>query len=150
MARDHRLDDLAGCRRGGFFETAIPTRIVSNEEFVPPSQTAAQARVHAAAVQLAGRMAPRLGMGRRTFLRTAGGMAASFLAMNSVFGRFFDVLDIEMADAAAFAEKRTRIRVVGRTRPRAHGGLKEGQRDPLRAAHPPGRRLLQRHVRAPS
>jgi predicted TIM-barrel fold metal-dependent hydrolase len=105
MARDHRLDDLAGCRRGGFFETAIPTRIVSNEEFVPPPQTAAQARVHATAVRLAGRMAPRLGMGRRTFLKTAGGMAASFLAMNSVFGRFFDVLDIEMADAAAFAER---------------------------------------------
>src|SRR5690349_4873373 len=105
MARDHRLDDMAGCRQGGFFETAIPTRIVSNDEFIPPPQTTAQARVHAATVDLAGRIAPRVGMGRRAFLKTAGGMAASFLAMNSVFGRFFDVLDIEMADAAAFAER---------------------------------------------
>src|SRR4029453_10485327 len=39
---------------------------------------------------------------RRDFLRTSSGMAASLLAMNAVFGRFFDVLPIEAAEAAAF------------------------------------------------
>jgi predicted TIM-barrel fold metal-dependent hydrolase len=32
-------------------------------------------------------------------------MAAAWLAMNNVFGRFFDVLDIETVEAAAFAER---------------------------------------------
>ena len=32
-------------------------------------------------------------------------MAASLLAMNAVFGRFFDVLPIEAAEAAAFQER---------------------------------------------
>jgi predicted TIM-barrel fold metal-dependent hydrolase len=53
----------------------------------------------------AGRLAPRLGLGRRDFLRTSGGMATSLLAMNAVFGRFFDVLPVEAADAAAFKER---------------------------------------------
>ena len=32
-------------------------------------------------------------------------MAASLLAMNAVFGRFFDVLEVEAAEPAAFAER---------------------------------------------
>ena len=32
-------------------------------------------------------------------------MACSLLAMNAVFGRFFDVLPVEAADPAAFAER---------------------------------------------
>jgi uncharacterized protein len=32
-------------------------------------------------------------------------MAASLLAMNAVFGRFFDVLPIEAAEATAFQER---------------------------------------------
>src|SRR5262249_16951958 len=50
----------------------------------------------------AGRLAPRLGLSRRDFLRTTGGTAVSLLAMNAVFGRFFDVLPVEAADQAAF------------------------------------------------
>ena len=105
MAKSNQFDKMAGCRRGGSFENSIPTRIVSNEEFTPPPQTGAQARVESTAGELAQRIAPRLGMGRRAFFKTAGGMAASLLAMNSVFGRFFDVLDVEMSDAAAFIER---------------------------------------------
>jgi uncharacterized protein len=51
------------------------------------------------------RAAQKLGVSRRDFFRTSGGMAAALLAMNSVFGKFFDVLDIEMVEAAAFAER---------------------------------------------
>jgi predicted TIM-barrel fold metal-dependent hydrolase len=47
----------------------------------------------------------RLGLTRRDFLRTTGGFAAAFLAMNGGFGRFFDVLDVELVEAAAFAER---------------------------------------------
>src|SRR5580765_6922883 len=46
-------------------------------------------------------MAPRLGLSRRDFLRTSGGMATAFLAMNAVFGRFFEVSEAEAAEPAA-------------------------------------------------
>src|SRR6476646_7525035 len=69
----------------------LPTRIVSNEEFPPLPQTEEQCRVEQALNTLTERSSRRLGMSRRRFLQTTGGMAAAFLAMNSVFGRFFDV-----------------------------------------------------------
>jgi predicted TIM-barrel fold metal-dependent hydrolase len=53
----------------------------------------------------AGRLAPRLGLSRRDFLRSSGGMATSLLAMNAVFGPFFNVLEVEAADPAAFQER---------------------------------------------
>jgi predicted TIM-barrel fold metal-dependent hydrolase len=89
-------------RRGLTTELPLPTRLVSNEEFPPLPQTAAQRAVEARILADAGRLAPRLGLSRRDFLKTSGGMAASLLAMNAVFGRFFDVLPVEAADRAAF------------------------------------------------
>jgi predicted TIM-barrel fold metal-dependent hydrolase len=91
--------------RGITFETAIPTRIVSNEEFVPLPQTALQAQVETRALRLTEHGAHRTGMTRREFLKSSGGAAAALLAMNAVFGRFFDVWDIELVEAAAFAER---------------------------------------------
>lgn len=92
-------------RQGITFPTAIPTRIVSNEEFPPGEQTADQARVERIATALAEQSAARRGLSRRDFLRTTGGMAAALLAMNTVFGRFFDVTGVEMFEPAAFAEQ---------------------------------------------
>ena len=46
----------------------------------------------------------RLALSRRRFLAGAGGMAASFVAMNEVFGRFFDASPIELFEPAAAAE----------------------------------------------
>ncbi|HET9491448.1 MAG TPA: amidohydrolase family protein [Methylomirabilota bacterium] len=86
-------------------ETPLPTRLVSNEEFPPLPQTAAQREVEDRILAEAERLAPRLGLSRRDFLRTSGGMATSLLAMNAVFGRFFDVLPVEAAEAAAFQER---------------------------------------------
>ncbi len=94
-----------GMRRGLRTEVPLPTRLVSNEEFQPLPQTAAQRRVEDRILAEAARLAPRLGCSRRDFLRTSGGMATSLLAMNAVFGRFFDVLDVEAADPAAFRER---------------------------------------------
>ena len=89
-------------RRGPRSEVPLPTRLVSNEEFAPMPQTPAQQAVEARILADAGRLAPRLGLTRRDFLRTSGGMATSLLAMNAVFGRFFDVLPVEAAEPAAW------------------------------------------------
>lgn len=92
-------------RRGLCTEVPLPTRLVSNEEFPPQPQTAAQKEVEHRILAEAGRLAPRLGLSRRDFLRSSGGMATSLLAMNAVFGRFFDVLPVEAADPAALRER---------------------------------------------
>src|SRR5918992_2663388 len=92
-------------RRGLSTEVPLPTRLVSNEEFPPQPQTAAQRAVEERILAEAGRLAPRLGLSRRDFLRSSGGMATSFLAINAVFGRFFDVLEVEAADPVAFRER---------------------------------------------
>jgi len=92
-------------RRDLCTEVPLPTRLVSNEEFPPQPQTATQREVEHRILTEAGRLAPRLGLSRRDFLRTSGGMATSLLAMNAVFGRFFDVLPVEAADPAAFRER---------------------------------------------
>ena len=92
-------------RQGLRSEIPLPTRLVSNEEFAPLPQTAAQTAVEDRILAEAGRLAPRLGLSRRDFLATSGGMAVSLLAMNAVFGRFFDVLPVEAAEPAAFQER---------------------------------------------
>lgn len=83
----------------------IPTRVVSNEEFVPPPQTSAQASVEALIHAVGDSLGNRLGMDRREFLKSTGGMAVALLVMNSVFGKFFDVLDVEAMEASAFIER---------------------------------------------
>jgi predicted TIM-barrel fold metal-dependent hydrolase len=83
----------------------IPTQIVSNEEFAPPEQTPEQRLVEHRLNELGDRGAKRLNLSRRRFLSTSGGMAAAFLAMNSVFGHFFDVEAGEMFEPRATEEK---------------------------------------------
>ena len=95
---------LPGMRRGLTSEVPLPTRLVSNEEFPPMPQTPAQREVEQRILAAAGRLAPRLGLSRRDFLRTSGGMAASFIAMNAVFGHFFDVSEVEAAETSAAKE----------------------------------------------
>jgi predicted TIM-barrel fold metal-dependent hydrolase len=92
-------------RRALRTEAPLPTRLVSNEEFPPLPQTVAQRAVEDGILARASDLAPRLGLSRRDFLRTSGGMATSLLAMNAVFGRFFDVLEVEAADPSAFQER---------------------------------------------
>ena len=76
----------------------IPTRVVSNGEYNPSPQTEGQRRVERELAALADRFAGRLGMDRRRFLKTSGGMAAAFLAMNRVYGALFDVGVAEAAE----------------------------------------------------
>jgi predicted TIM-barrel fold metal-dependent hydrolase len=83
----------------------IPTQVISNEEFIPIPKTRKQKEVEQRLTELADKTAQRLNISRRQFLATSGGMAAAFLAMNSVFGRFFDVEASELIEAEARAEK---------------------------------------------
>jgi len=83
----------------------IPTRIASNEEFIPPPQLAEQKAVEERLRDLSDRNARALGMDRRHFLRTKAGMAAALIAMNEVFGDFFDVSTAEAKEPEAFEEK---------------------------------------------
>jgi predicted TIM-barrel fold metal-dependent hydrolase len=84
----------------------IPTQIVSNEEFVPIPQTPEQQRVEAMINDIAATTSKKLGISRRKFLSSTGGMAAAFLAMNAVWGcRTFDVDPAEVMEPGATAEK---------------------------------------------
>ncbi|MEC9374820.1 MAG: amidohydrolase family protein [Pseudomonadota bacterium] len=83
----------------------IPTQIVSNEEFPPLPQTPDQKQVEARVKTLADKFASKLGMSRRDFLKTSGGMATGFLAMNEVFGESFNVSTSEALEADAYREK---------------------------------------------
>ena len=76
--------------------------MVSNGEHMPTPQTIEQRRVERRIEDLANSAGRKLGLGRRKFLAGAGGMAASFLAMNEVHGQFFDVdrEELYQADAA--------------------------------------------------
>ncbi len=85
----------------------IPTQMVSNGEYMPYPQTEKQKQVEARINQLADDASKKLGMTRRQFLASSGGMAASFLAMNEVFGHFFDIRPVDMFVPAAYAESGT-------------------------------------------
>lgn len=93
------------------FASPIPTQIVSNGEYNPPPQTEQQRQVEGRIKEMADQYAHRLNMDRRSFLKTASGMAVAFLAMNQVFGPIWDVseaeaADIDMSDARAKALKK--------------------------------------------
>src|SRR5213594_266484 len=105
MSQDDLRDDawlsdaqLAKCARADAAEpfSPIPTQLVSNGEYMPIPQTEDQQRVEARTKQLADDAARKLGISRRAFLAGAGGMAATFLAMNEVYGAFFKVDRDEM------------------------------------------------------
>jgi predicted TIM-barrel fold metal-dependent hydrolase len=83
------------------FRSPVPTQMISNGEFNPLPQTRQQRQVEARIKELADKTAKKLGLSRRGFLRTGSGMAAAFVAMNDVYGRFFDVSAAEAAEPAA-------------------------------------------------
>jgi predicted TIM-barrel fold metal-dependent hydrolase len=97
LARCTPADEAEG------FDSPIPTQMVSNGEYMPYPQTDKQKQVEARIKELADSASKKLGISRRKFLAGTGGMAAALLAMNEVFGRFFDVKPIDMFDSEAFA-----------------------------------------------
>jgi uncharacterized protein len=107
---DHGLLDdeqIAKCARADnadLFPSPVPTRMISNGEYMPALQTAKQAQVEAKIAELADSTSRKLSLERRRFLSGTGGMAAAFIAMNEVFGRFFDVDLVEMFEPVAYAQ----------------------------------------------
>jgi predicted TIM-barrel fold metal-dependent hydrolase len=83
----------------------VPVQAVSNEEFEPLGQTLDQKRVAHNLSEIADRSSKKLGVSRRDFLSSTGGFAAAFLAMNSVFGEFFDVSAAELFEPLATDER---------------------------------------------
>jgi predicted TIM-barrel fold metal-dependent hydrolase len=81
----------------------IPTQVVSNEEIIPLPQTGSQRAVENKLLESGATISRKLGIDRRQFFRTASGMAAAFAAMNSVFGRFFQLDAEELYDPAVAA-----------------------------------------------
>jgi len=107
---DHGLLDeeqVAKCARadeGDLFPSPVPTRMISNGEYMPALQTGKQAKVEARIAELAGGAAKKLSLDRRSFLAGTGGTAAAFLAMNEIYGRFFNVSPDEMFETVAYAQ----------------------------------------------
>lgn len=87
--------------------TPIPTRIVSSDEFYPDPQNAQQREVEARLLAMADDIGGRQGLDRRRFFQTAAGMAASFVAMNQVYGNLFAATPAE-ASTPAMAQERAK------------------------------------------
>jgi uncharacterized protein len=110
---DHTwLDETqqAKCARAhesDMFQSPIPTHMISNGEYMPAPQTQKQKHVEQRIQELSESASRKLGMDRRRFLAGSGGMAVAFLAMNEVFGHFFDVSPIEMFEPEAYAQAGT-------------------------------------------
>jgi predicted TIM-barrel fold metal-dependent hydrolase len=83
----------------------IPSRIASNEEFIPPPQSPEQKEYEARLTEISERAAKRQGLSRRMFLRSGSGMAAALFALNQVFGDCYAVDAAEIEDQKAFEEK---------------------------------------------
>ena len=106
---DHGLMDdeqVAKCQRADVAEpcSPVPTRMISNGEYMPAPQTQEQRSVESRLDELAERTSRRLGISRRQFLASSGGIAAALLAMNDVYGHFFAVGEEELLEPAAHAK----------------------------------------------
>ena len=85
--------------------TPIPTQIVSSDEYYPAPQNEKQREAERRLLAMADDLGGKQGLDRRGFFQTAAGMAASFVAMNEVYGTIFDATPAEAA-TPAFAEER--------------------------------------------
>ena len=99
-----QIDKCARADEAEPLRSPIPTRMISNGEYMPVPQTDKQKQVEARIGELAESASRKLGIDRRVFLTSTGGMAAALIAMNEVFGRFFNVDPIEMFEPAAYAQ----------------------------------------------
>ena len=101
---EEQLAQLTPADEADHLHTPVPTQMVSNGEYMPYPQTQKQKEVENRIKELSDIASKKLGMDRRRFLATSGGMAACFLAMNEVFGRFFNVQPIELFEPAEAAQ----------------------------------------------
>src|SRR4029078_8412106 len=86
------------------YQTLIPTQIVASDEFYPDPQNERQREVEARLLAMADDLGATQGLDRRRFFQHAAGMAASFVAMNKVYGPLFSVSKAEAATPAMAQE----------------------------------------------
>src|ERR1700737_757464 len=92
------------------YQTPIPTQIVSSDEFYPDPQNERQREVEARLLAMADDLGGKQDLNRRRFFQTAAGMAASFVAMNEVYGPLFDVTKAEAATPAMAEDPATPVK----------------------------------------
>lgn len=90
-------------------DSPIPTQIVSSDEFLPVSQTARQRAVEARLGAWVDDLARHQGTTRRSFLRSAAGMAAAFVAMNQVYGPLYEAHAAEATEPGRAQERADRL-----------------------------------------
>src|SRR6201996_5435233 len=91
-------------------KTPIPTQIVSSDEFYPDPQNERQREVESRLLAMADDLGAKQGLDRRKFFQTAAGMAASFVAMDEVYGPLFDVTKAEAATPAMAQERASALK----------------------------------------
>ncbi|MEK6246147.1 MAG: amidohydrolase, partial [Pseudomonadota bacterium] len=69
------------------FASPIPVQSVSSDEFTPAPQTERQREFEARVKRIGAELAKQQGLSRRAFFKTAGGMAAAFVAMNETYAK---------------------------------------------------------------
>src|SRR5512134_224620 len=94
---DRELQEVLPADKAAF-ESPVPTQIVSNGEYNPLPQTEKQRQVEGLIKEYSEKYAAYQGVDRRSFLKSASGFAAAFLAMNQVFGPVWNVSEAEAAD----------------------------------------------------
>src|SRR5918997_5180673 len=92
------------------YQTPIPTQIVASDEYYPDPQNERQREVEARLLAMADDLGGRQGLDRRRFFQTAAGRAASFVAMNEVYGPIFGVSKAEAATPAMAQERATGLK----------------------------------------
>ncbi len=92
------------------YPTPIPTQIVSSDEFYPDPQNERQREVETRLLAMADDLGGKQGLNRRKFFQSAAGMAASFVAMNEVYGPLFDVSRAEAATPAMAQERASALK----------------------------------------
>lgn len=86
-------------------DSPMPTQSVSNEELLPRPQSKNQKAVEDFTMKWGTENAKKLGMSRRSFMRSSMGMATAMLASNHVYGPYWQVDAAEATEEAATAEK---------------------------------------------
>jgi hypothetical protein len=85
--------------------SAVPTQVVSNEEFIPRPQNKKQKQVEYLIGTMSEEKAKKLGMERRDFMATSMGLATCFLASNMVYGNVWEVDEAETTEPGAHEDK---------------------------------------------
>ena len=85
MLTPEELEQLSGAE--SLFPSPIPVQFVSSDEFMPSPQSPQQKEFEARVKDIGARLAKKHGISRRKFFKTAGGMAAAFVAMNEVYAK---------------------------------------------------------------